>query len=1546
MAPRTPARPGTGTLPAGLVLSLVLALPLLSALSLALPPVRTSVALAPASIEGQNANDAWGESVAVPGDLDGDGVDDLVVASPMVGGDGAVAIFFGGTLPSANTSVAAAPTTIDGPAGGQLRVAAGRMGDLDGDGTDDLVIAAPCDSTSAPCAGSVAIFLGRPLWAASYLYTDADSLWSSPTASEELGRLVVGGGDLDGDGRADLLVGGEADPSGSLYVLLGRASWPGAALIATASRDYSAAAVGAPFPSDGAIAPDLDGDGDDELVVSSSEADHVNGIATGAVYRIDGTSPLPPSADIDQAADARIDGLQQDARFGASVAGVGDVTGDGMGDLLVGAPEEDVGVPADGGVARLFVGGDPWPAVGDTDDASLVLQGAATGDSLGSSLGSVVDLQGDGIADLVIGCVACAGKVADGGALLLLPGSTVLGGTIGIGAVPSSFGGISAAVDSFATIAAGDLDGDGLPEVVHGAPSDGRVAAGAGSIFIEQPETNTAPSAISGIALYGDAARTLWVDEMPQGGTLTIALNATDGDGLHRDVVSVRINGSSDATGWTMALRESAAASGVFVGTLRLGASAAPLLQRFVADPTDVVRVATIDDSLSVVVNITAGLAFSPPLGPLSIEEDDDAVVPLGAAGSHFYDWALATNASFLSLNDSAPSLEGTADNGAVGSYYVNVTLSDAYGQSTFANVSLSVTNVAPTLLGTDLLTATQGSLYSVDYDSDDDGAGTVTYALVAGPAWLSLNATDGVLSGTPGPQDVQVSLVNVSVDDGHGGIDGHDFVLEVTNVNDPPQLLTDLLLEATEDQPFLLNLTLLDPDAGDNLTLALSGNATFLQLNASGPSLYGTPGDLDVGLRALTLTLRDANDSGPDVTGTILVHNINDAPTFLSVPPANASVDSPFVYVPSVLDPDPNTTLRFRLLSPLLGPSIDEATGTILWTPSAAAAGAVPLQLLVTDGMVEVVQEFTVRVAIGPPDNVPPTVAYVAPANGSTIEVTNPSLSWTLHDEDPYDDAEVAFDVYLSDSQTAVTTRVPGALVAQRLHTTSYLVENALLPGEVYYWSVQPQDPWLAGSSESGVWRFTVSPDARLNSPPTITTTPPTAALVGQLYRYTVGAVDPDSTALSFALSVRPAGMTIDASLGMISWTPVAGQKGDHEVTVVVSDGVVAVDQHWTVGVRAAGANHAPEPVQLGLVTAVVNQTTVVELQATDGDEDTLSWRLVEGPNGAKIASGAIFTFTPTPTQVGDYDVVVEVTDGIVPVQMSFPLKVGIPSVEQPPVRHPAPVVVFPEVRSIGVGAAVGLAVGLVLLAIVARRRSAAPPPARKAPPKVEPLPTIAPIDDGATKILQGQLATAQAALAKAESQQATARAQQQEQVAAHATALEERDVTLRRTRSELEALRIRLEQQQAAAAATARASKPKAAAVSPPDDDGPPALSAPPSGGKKGKDKGTATEEASRRGKRPPTPSSVAAAAPAAAVPKADAAVAPAPVAKEPAEADDHQTTADLDALATSSAVDRLDTDSLLEELERDLSSIGPAPSTDDDDSEGISKKILEDL
>jgi len=100
----------------------------------------------------------------------------------------------------------------------------------------------------------------------------------------------------------------------------------------------------------------------------------------------------------------------------------------------------------------------------------------------------------------------------------------------------------------------------------------------------------------------------------------------------------------------------------------------------------------------------------------------------------------------------------------------------------------------------------------------------------------------------------------------------------------------------------------------------------------------------------------------------------------------------------------------------------------------------------------------------------------------------------------------------------------------------------------------------------------------------PTITSTAVTSATVGVAYSYDVNASDPNGDALTYSLTTAPSGMTINASSGLIAWTPTTAQAGNRAVTVRVADpGGLAATQSFTINVASGPA---PSTTRVDLAT------------------------------------------------------------------------------------------------------------------------------------------------------------------------------------------------------------------------------------------------------------------------------------------------------------------------------------------------------------------------
>jgi hypothetical protein len=362
---------------------------------------------------GEVEQSFFGVSVAGVGDVNGDDYPDIAVGAyqapvtaSCAGGSstlsavGRVYVYFGGprgemdavpdiVLTGETTEIPGEPTSPcrEGDEFG-LRVAA--AGDINGDGYDDTIVGARAydfgaDPSAGQNAGRAYVFFGGP-WVVGVGAERADIALTGLAAGDEFGATVSGAGDTNGDGFADVLVG--APLSDSFGADSGAVTWyfGGRSGVSTISPiTISGPAAGDNFGAAVASAGDIDGDGFADVVVGAFMAGPTDNGA--AVYFKGNTSPTGSAA-------ATIVGEPEPEsgdQFGVSVAGVGDVDGDGIDDTVAGGWRHDLCLDAsrpfcgDAGRAYVILGPSTTTRVAASDPAEWVLTGLGPGDGFGVS---------------------------------------------------------------------------------------------------------------------------------------------------------------------------------------------------------------------------------------------------------------------------------------------------------------------------------------------------------------------------------------------------------------------------------------------------------------------------------------------------------------------------------------------------------------------------------------------------------------------------------------------------------------------------------------------------------------------------------------------------------------------------------------------------------------------------------------------------------------------------------------------------------------------------------------------------------------------------------------------------------------------------------------------------------------------------------------------------------------------------------------------------------------------------------------------------------
>jgi len=429
-------------------------------------------------------NAHFGDAVAGGGDVDGDGVDDMLVGAPFADGTdsetGEAIVVAGETGAWFTTPPQLAQIhDIDGTASDAQVGGAVAMGDLDDDGVADLVIGAPYRPFTYVPDGEVYVFLGDGV-AANPTVNDADAVLRGDFPGEHVGYSVSAAGDVDGDGLVDLLMGApfnNAEPGvpGIAYLMYGRSSWSGL----TGTEDADVSLQGAPGDSltgnSVAIVPDMDGDGYDEILVGGEDADGGNGRA----HLVYGSNSLEDSNLEDS-----------DAQFGGSgyygwgfgVGGCEDLDGDGLGEMWVGA----LGYGAGGGVAVYFGGGTRLAgALGIVSTADTLFSGAS-GDDTGI-MGCPGDMDGDGSPDVALGARGNDLAGGDAGAVYLVTDdASGWAAALDLGTTADARVLGEAVGDWFghALAPAGDVNDDGYDDLVVGAPYNDEVGSASGKVYV------------------------------------------------------------------------------------------------------------------------------------------------------------------------------------------------------------------------------------------------------------------------------------------------------------------------------------------------------------------------------------------------------------------------------------------------------------------------------------------------------------------------------------------------------------------------------------------------------------------------------------------------------------------------------------------------------------------------------------------------------------------------------------------------------------------------------------------------------------------------------------------------------------------------------------------------------------------------------------------------------------------------------------------------------------------------------------------------------
>jgi T1SS-143 domain-containing protein len=870
-------------------------------------------------IIGQNAADSAGQSVSTAGDVNGDGYDDVIVGANLnnAGGTGAGAAYvvYGGPNTALVNGLVDLDTVALGTGGfkivGQnagdwagIRVAA--AGDVNGDGYADVLVGASSGSND-----TAYVIFGGANSALANGVIDLDTVATGQggfkitgePAHDGLGRSLGAAGDVNGDGYADFIlgvIGNDASGAytGAAYVVYGgpNAAPAGGVLdlaaIAAGTGGFKIVGENA-FDQSGsnkvASAGDVNADGYDDLIIGANgnDAGGADGGAAYVVYGGPNVALVNGTINLDTVATG-VGGFKIIAEgagdaVGVTVDSAGDINGDGIDDLIVGAYHDDTNGAYAGGAYVVYGGSNPALSGGTLSLATIAvgqggfkIVGESPSDNAGFWVAAAGDVNGDGFADVIVGAGGNdAGGDEAGAAYVIYGGANgaIVNGVLDLGVVASGIGGFKvigeAAVDSAggSVSSAGDVNGDGFDDVIIGAKLNDTAGDGAGAAYVIYGGQGLPNNRASYIA--GTDTGTMTEDGTTVGGSLTV----TKADHTAGTFAAETLTGShgsfslqADGT-WTYALNSGDAA----VQGLNAGQSLTEHFKVTSADGTAIdtvtVTVDGVNDAPTADTWINAALSMNEdgsPIslagGPVAIGDVDNAVLsatlavradegtligagsPTTANGVLFY--TLSGTSAYLSGAIAAVHFSPAHD--FSGEAAVSVTIGDGSAQTSGQiDITVNPVNDDPTLTGlnssvTFLENAVNAAPQIIDanvdvgdIDSANFDAGTVRVSgFIAGEDTIGIS-NQGVGSGQIGVSGATVTYGGTVIGAFTGGSGANDLVVTF-NTNATPAAVDALMQNLTyanaSDTPTAdrtLTISVTDGDGGSvSATTAVSVTA------------------------------------------------------------------------------------------------------------------------------------------------------------------------------------------------------------------------------------------------------------------------------------------------------------------------------------------------------------------------------------------------------------------------------------------------------------------------------------------------------------------------------------------------------------------------------------------------------------------------------------------------------------------------------------------------------------------------------------------------
>jgi RHS repeat-associated protein len=525
------------------------------------------------------------------------------------------------------------------------------------------------------------------------------------------------------------------------------------------------------------------------------------------------------------------------------------------------------------------------------------------------------------------------------------------------------------------------------------------------------------------------------------------------------------------------------------------------------------------------------------------------------------------------------------------------------------------------------------GSLYRYDISVIGPEKDVFDFGLITAPEGMSVHPSLGVVVWNPTSDQIGTHQVVLRVRDQFGGYAQQAFTVNVAAANTAPVITSAPKPAATVGLPYQYQARAQDAE-GQPITYALgSDTPANVSIDPATGLVRFVPAADQVGLRSFRVIARDSQgaEAQQNVSLNVVATSVNQPPVVSGNHRKVAWLGRDYVSLISADDPN-GDPLAYEVVDGPAGMTIDDQA-VVNWSPTGNVGDLVDVTLRVSDGRGgEVIEDFVIEL-LSQEQNNRPVVTSVPTVAGTVMQ--------------PYRYDPAAFDAEGDPVEWLLDKAPRGMSINPATGQIAWTPEGSHLgPQQVV---LRVRDAYFAESTQS----FTVMVTCN-NQAPQIASRPVTETWEGSAYIYFVRADDPENDPLKFSLLASPQGMTIDATTGLIRWSPAAGTAGSTaRVVIAVGDGQGnQATQSFDLKVgqnQAALKNRAPVITSRPRLAGTAGQSYSYKILARDPEGDALSYSLTTSPDRMAVdAATGLLTWTPSETAIGSHVVTVSVSDAL----------------------------------------------------------------------------------------------------------------------------------------------------------------------------------------------------------------------------------------------------------------------------------------------------------